>query len=205
MKIAVIGSGHIGGNLGRLWSKAGHKVLFGSRDPQRIKDFASELGARAVSPDEAASWADVIALATPWRNPEALPYAAIVEDKIVIDAMNPYGPDGALIDLGDSTSSEETQKRLPNARLVKAFNAIPAQRLATAGNVALPLEDRYAIPIAGNDTAAKTVVADLIAQIGFGAVDMGDLHEGGKAQGPGSTLYGASLTVAQVLATKTSS
>ena len=200
MKIAIIGSGNIGGNLGRLWRKAGHEVVFGSRDPQKISEFAASSGATTDAVDAAAASGKVVVLATPWRNPEALPSPQSVAGKITIDTMNPYTPAFTIFDLGDSTSSEETLKRLPGARLVKAFNTIPSARLANEGNTALALDERLVIPIAGDDADAKAVVAKLIDELGFGAIDWGNLHDGGKAQEPGTPVYGAPLTVAQARA-----
>jgi len=137
----------------------------------------------------------VILLAVPWRAPEALPPAATVTGKIVIDAMNPYTEDGGIANLGASTSSEETQKRLPGARIVKAFNTIWFKHLAERGRLDLPIEERHAIFIAGDDEAAKQTVASLIERIGFGAVDTGSLAEGGRRQQPNTALYNKVMTV----------
>ena len=204
MKIAIIGSGNIGGTLGKLFSTAGHELVFGSRDPQRISEFAAGIGARAEKVDAAAAWGEVVVLAMPWRSTEALPSPEAVAGKIAIDAMNPYTETFAIADLGNSTSSEETSKRLPGARLVKAFNTIYFKRLSEAGNTALPVEERAVIPISSDDLEAKTIVTKLIEDIGFGAVDWGNLHDGGKAQGPDAPIYGAPLTVAQARALQAS-
>ena len=130
----------------------------------------------------------------PWRTPEALPTAESVTRKIVIDAMNPYGPDGGIVDLGESTSSEETLKRLPGARLVKAFNTIYFKHLAEQGRMDLPLDDRRAIFVAGDDGEAKAVVSMLIAGLGFAPVDTGSLREGGRKQQPGTGIYNRTIT-----------
>ena len=63
--------------------------------------------------DDAALFGDVVLLAVPWRSPEALPHADVLRGKIVIDAMNPYRPDGGFYDLGGSTSSELVHQRMP--------------------------------------------------------------------------------------------
>ena len=116
MKIGIIGSGNIGGTVARLFVEAGHEVaIANSRGPASLAPLIAELGTRAqaMSVDDAARFGDVVLLATPWRSPDALPSADIVRGKIVIDAMNPYTATGGQFDLGDSTSSEETAKRLP--------------------------------------------------------------------------------------------
>jgi predicted dinucleotide-binding enzyme len=84
---------------------------------------------------------------------------------------------------------------LKGARLVKAFNTIYYVHLAEQGNVSLPLEERRVIFIAGDDSGAKEVVAQLIEEIGFAAVDTGFLHEGGKRQQPDAPVYNKTLTV----------
>jgi hypothetical protein len=147
--------------------------------------------------EEAARFGEVIVLATPWRSPEALPPAEIVAGKIVVDAMNPYGPDGGIFDLGDSTSSEETAKRLPGARLVKAFNTIWAKHLGENGRSDVPADERHAIPVASDDTEAKQIVSRLIEELGFGAVDNGSLRDG-RGQEPNQPIYNKVMTATEM-------
>ena len=192
MKIGIIGAGMIGGTSARLFARAGHDVaVSNSRGPESLRGLIDEIGenARAMGVDEAASWADIVLLAVPWRTPEALPQPDTVVGKVVIDAMNPYREGGGIYDLGDSTSSGETAKRLPDTRLVKAFNTIYYQHLATRGRPDLPVEDRHAIFLAGDDEDAKLLVARLIEEIGFAAIDTGTLREGGKLQQPDTPIY----------------
>ncbi len=197
MNIGIIGAGHIGGTAARLFVKAGYEVaVSNSRGPASLRSLASEIGpqAHATDVDDAARFGSVILLAVPWRTPEALPAPELVAGKIVIDAMNPYGPGGEILELGTTTSSEEVRSRLPGARLVKAFNTIYYQHLATLGSTGLPLDDRYAIFVAGDDAEAKQAVSKLIDQIGFAAVDTGGLVEGGRRQQPGSPIYNRPMT-----------
>ena len=196
-KIGIIGAGMIGATTARLFVKAGHEVaVSNSRGPASLADLVNELGprARAMTAADAARWADIVLLAVPWRSPEALPPADAVAGKIVIDAMNPYTHDGAVHDLGASTSSEETRKRLPGARIVKAFNTIWFKHLAERGRTDAPLDDRHAIFVAGDDEDAKKIVSHLIEETGFGAVDTGALVEGGRRQQPNTSLYNKVLT-----------
>jgi len=197
MKIAIIGAGNIGATAARLFVRAGHEVvLSNSRGPDSLRDLVTLLGPRAhaMTVDEAASWGEVILLAVPWRSPEALPKPETVAGKIVIDAMNPYKANGTIYDLGETTSSEETAKRLPGARLVKAFNTIYYQHLADRGRTDLPVEQRHAIFVAGDDADAKSVVMRLIEEIGFAPVDAGTLRDGGRKQQPGSAIYNKPMT-----------
>jgi 8-hydroxy-5-deazaflavin:NADPH oxidoreductase len=197
MRIGIIGAGKIGATAARLFAAAGHEVIVSaSRAPELLRDVAAELGpgVRAGTVAEAARSGEIVLLAVPWRVSSALPAPELVRGKIVIDAMNPYRDDRGLYDLGDSTSSEETLKRLPGARLVKAFNTIFFKHLAADGRPELAVEDRRAIFVAGDDADAKSVVARLIEDIGFAAVDTGSLREGGKRQQPGTALYNHPMT-----------
>ena len=202
MKIGIIGAGMIGGTAARLFASGGHDVaVSNSRGPATLAALVEGINhavgaprARATTAADAAAFGEVVLLAVPWRTPEALPPASAVAGKIVIDAMNPYRSDGGFYDLGDSSSSEETAKRLPGARLVKAFNTIYFEHLASQGRTDVPLEERRAIFVAGDDDEAKRVVTALIEQLGFAAVDTGSLREGGRKQEPGSPLYNRTLT-----------
>jgi predicted dinucleotide-binding enzyme len=203
MRIGIVGAGMIGGTLARLFARAGHEVaVSNSRGPQTLRELVDEIGpgAHAATVEEAARFGEVVVLAVPWRAPEALPPADLVEGKIVIDAMNPYAEGGAVADLGDSTSSEETAKRLPGARLVKAFNTIWYQHLGTRGSTDLPPDERHAVFVAGDDPRAKSVVTRLIGELGFAPVDTGGLREGGLRQQPGASLYNKVLTGAEARA-----
>ncbi len=200
MKIGIIGAGRIGGTVGTLWAKASHEVLFSSRNPDALADLALAAGpnAHVGTIAEAAVFGEVVLLAIPWRNLDTLPAVELFAGKIVIDAMNHYGPTGQVIDLSDSTSSEEVAKRLPGARLVKAFNTMYFETLRTGGRA--DAENRLALFVAGDDDEAKAVVARLIEEIGFAPVDTGSLHECGRRQHPGAPIYNRPLTVEQACA-----
>src|SRR5262249_5392051 len=113
MKIGIIGAGKIGATVARLFIAAGNEVaLANSRGPDSLRSLVQELGphAHAMTVDDAVKFGDIVLLMVPWRAPEALPSPAAVNGKIVIDAMNPYTATGGLVDLGASSSSEETRK-----------------------------------------------------------------------------------------------
>jgi len=135
----------------------------------------------------------VVLLAIPWRKKHELPPSDLFKGKIVIDAMNPYSENFEVIDLGNSTSSEEVTKQLPSARLVKAFNTMYYEMLRTGARNSQ--EERLVLFVAGDDPDAKAVVSKLIDEIGFTPVDAGSLREGGRKQQPGSSIYNDPMTV----------
>ncbi|EHQ30299.1 NADP oxidoreductase coenzyme F420-dependent [Mucilaginibacter paludis DSM 18603] len=202
MKIGIIGAGNMGFTLAKLFIKARYQVaISNSRGPESLQEMVKQLGDNciALKVNDAAAFGDVVLLTVPWRSPEALPDPQYLKDKIVIDAMNPYKENGELFELGESTSSEETAKRLPGSLIVKAFNTIHFKHLADAPQKELPLQERRAIFIAGDNTEAKAKVARLIEQIGFAGIDNGSLHDGGKLQEPNAELYNKEITCGEAL------
>lgn len=199
MKIGIIGAGNIGATSARLFVRAGHTVaLSNSRGGEGLEALVVELDgkARATTIEEAAQFGEVVLVAVPFGKFKTLP-AEGFKGKVVIDAGNYYPErDGQFeeLDTEQTTSSELLAAHLKEARLVKGFNTIWFEHLATQGDTNLPLEERRAIFIAGDDSQAKEVVAKLIEEIGFAAVDTGFLHEGGKSQQPGTVVYNKELT-----------
>ncbi|MEP6850321.1 MAG: NAD(P)-binding domain-containing protein [Acidobacteriota bacterium] len=199
MKIGIIGAGNIGSTVAKLFVDAGHQVaISNSRGPETLDKLASELGdnAEASTVENAIDFGDVVLISIPLKNHTGLPTNGW-ENKVVIDSNNYYPDrDGQIGDLdsGKTTSSELLEKHLPGARIVKGFNTIWSEHLKTVGNKSLPLEERRAIFIAGDDSGAKEIVAKLIESIGFAAVDTGFLAEGGRSQQPGSAIYNKELS-----------
>ena len=208
MKIGIIGSGNIGAAAARLFARAGHEVaVSNSRGGAGLESLVAELGGkgRAAGIEEAARVGEVVLVAVPFGKYETLPVGAF-EGKIVIDANNYYPQrDGnfARLDGGETTSSELVASHLKGARLVKGFNTIWSEHLKQQGDTGLPLAERRAIFIAGDDEEAKRAVARLVEEIGFAAVDTGPLGEGGRRQQVGTPVYNKELNAreaARVLA-----
>ena len=205
MRIGIVGSGNIGANAARLFVRAGHEVvLSNSRGGEGLQNLVTELGGntKATTIEEAADFGDVVLVAIPFGKFKTLP-ADGFKGKVVIDAGNYYpGRDGkfAELDSDETTSSELLSSHLKEARLVKGFNTIYFKHLATQGNTSLPLEERRAIFIAGDDSGAKEIAANLIEEIGFAAVDTGFLHEGGRSQQPGTAVYNKDVTAKEAAA-----
>ena len=190
-KIGIIGSGNVGSALGRVWARAGHEVMFSSRNIEHDKELAGEVGAnaRAGTPQDAASFGEVVVVSVPYR---ALPelgksLASRLKGKVVIDTCNPFpGRDGDIAnwarEKGAGLASEEL---LPGARIVRAFNAVGAARMGTAHET----PGRVGMPIAGDDKEAIAIASRLIRDIGYEPVLVGGLDMG-KHLMPGTPLAG---------------
>jgi 8-hydroxy-5-deazaflavin:NADPH oxidoreductase len=202
--IGLIGVGRIGSTLGRHLTRLGYEVaLSNSRGPETLKDLQNELGehAHALTVAECAEYGDVVVVSIPLVAYRTVPRAGL-EGKVIIDTCNYYPQrDGHFPELDDDsmTSSELIAGHLPTSHVVKAFNAITSGHLAELGR---PAGDpaRIAIPIAGGNKDAKAIVAALIDQIGFDAVDTGDLGSSRSFQ-PGGVLYGADASAEKIRAT----
>src|SRR5262249_12684999 len=160
MKLAITGAGSVGGTLGAAWAqKAGHEIFFGVRNPQseKVQALVRSLGgkARAGTAAEAAAFADIIVLATPWNGADAaIRSMGAVSGKIIPDATNPLamGPDGLGLEIGHSTSAgEKVQGWAKGASLFKTLNT------TGYGNMADPVFHgvKSVMFVAGDDAAAK--------------------------------------------------
>jgi len=198
--IGVIGSGRIGGTIGGLWIKSGHRVMFSSRHPEELKEMASKLGPLASTGTvaQALQFADVVLIAVPYG---ALPQIGqdngpALKGKIVLDACNAVAArDGRIAEEVESEGVGKTsQKYLPGTRLVRAFNTLGYTIFAREANRPDP---KLAVPIAGDDAEALQVASSLVRDAGFDPVVAGSLADARRFQrgGPG---YGLSVTAAEL-------
>jgi predicted dinucleotide-binding enzyme len=184
--IGLIGAGHIGSQVARLAVASGHDVVISnSRGPETLSSLVAALGprARAATALEAARAGDIVVVSVPLKNYTAVPVEPL-RGKIVIDTNNYYPQrDGHIAALDDesTTTSELLQAHLPGSKVVKAFNHIYAAELTTHGQAA-GTPGRRALVVAGDNEEAKSVVARLLDQFGFDAVDAGPLKEGWRIQ-----------------------
>jgi 8-hydroxy-5-deazaflavin:NADPH oxidoreductase len=204
MRIGIIGAGHIGGTLAKLFVDVGHEVaVSNSRGPETLASLVEGLGDRALATTtaDAALFGDVVVVAIPMGRYREVPTDAD-PGKVVVDANNYYPQrDGHFeeLDSDRTTSSELLQDHLPGARVVKAFNAIRWMRLRDDGRPAGDPE-RLGIPISGDDEGAKRTVAELIDEIGFDPVDAGTLAKGGRKHQTGGPAYTQGLPTAELRA-----
>ena len=191
LKIGVIGSGQVGGTLGSVWARAGHQLMFSSRNIEHDRALAAKLGpnARAGTPREAAAFGDVLLVAVPYR---ALPdvgkeLGELLRGKPVIDTCNPFvGRDGEIANWArEKGAGLASAELLPGARIVRAFNAVGYQRMGQVHTE----PGRIGMPIAGDDEQAIELASRLIRDIGFEPVLIGGLAVGRRLM-PGTPLAG---------------
>ena len=194
MKIGIIGAGNIGGALTRRLTALGQEVkVANSRGPETLAVLATETGAKAVSAREAVRDAEVLIVTIPQKNVPSLPaglFNDAREDLVVVDTGNyyPQQRDGRIEDI-EAGMTESRWVALQLGRpVVKAFNNIYAAHLLGLGKPA-GTPDRIALPVAGDDEAAKAVVLRLVDELGFDGVNAGGLDSSWRQQ-PGSPVYG---------------
>jgi predicted dinucleotide-binding enzyme len=186
--IGFIGSGMIGGTVARLSVAAGHNVVMSnSRGPETLRELVAELGplAAAATAGQAAEAGDLVVVSIPVKAIAGVP-ATPLAGKPVLDTGNYYPQrDGQIevLDNGALTSSGLLQRYLPGAHVVKVFNNIYFRHLASLARPA-GSADRSALPIAGDDAAAKAAVTRYLDAIGYDAVDDGSLADSWR-QEPG--------------------
>lgn len=170
MRIAILGSGQVGPALARGWGRHGHDVVIGTSRPEVD-------GLPVARPEDAVADADLVVLAV--RGDVAVEVvtglAGALDGVVLVDATNPLdfssGRPGLFVGTTDSLG-ERVQRAVPAARVVKAFN--------TVGNALMVDPDLPGGPptmlLAGDDDAAKQVVAALLRDTGWDAADLGGIE-----------------------------
>lgn len=181
-KIAVIGTGNVGGALGPEFAALGHTIVYGSRNPneQEVRDLIARTGrgASAAQPADAVKDADIVVLAVPGVQAEAIAKGlGDLSGKIILDPTNVVdrsNPDGYADYGGPATGSnaELIQAAQPNAKVVKAFNTLNFRQMIDPESSGGPVS----IPIVGNDPAARATIAELVKGMGLEPVDLGPLR-----------------------------
>jgi len=179
MKIGIIGTGDMGRTLGVRWAQAGHTVMFGSRDPAKAGAAALAAGpsARAGDTDAAAAFGDVVLYSVRGVLPSRLLRTpAALAGKIVVDCNNSEFDTarGEFAPAPIPAFAEQLALDVPGARVVQAFNTVPHRILELAREQLAPR--RISVFVCADDAAAKATVAGLAEQLGFVAVDSGELR-----------------------------
>jgi 8-hydroxy-5-deazaflavin:NADPH oxidoreductase len=175
MRLGIIGAGHAGGTLGRLWEAQGHDVRFGVRDPATHTAGGGLPFARTGTVGDVAAFADVIVFATPWEaTQDAVRAAGTLTGKTVVDCTNPLLPDLSGLAVGHTTSAaEEIAKWIPSAKVVKCFNTLGAVNFADP----VIAGEKASMFYCGDDLLAKRTVSELGEQLGMDMVDAGPLSQ----------------------------
>jgi predicted dinucleotide-binding enzyme len=183
MKIGMLGSGMVGRILAAGLVARDHSVVLGSRTPGRaeLTRWREQTGEQACSGSiaEAAAFGEIAFLATDWAGTEEaieLAGPGRLSGKVVVDVTNPLDFSSGMpprLDLGHADSGgEQVQRWLPGARVVKAFNTVPAERMVDPDGG----RGRPVLFMAGNDSEAKAVVAELARSLGWYPADAGPLR-----------------------------
>lgn len=199
MKIGIIGAGNIGATAAKLFALQGHEVaLSNSRGPETLRGIVLDIGygVIAATAEEAARFGDVVLEAIPFGKYQELP-AELLAGKIVMSASNYYPERDGELDLYGLTQTGLVAKHLKDSKVVKIFNTIYFKDLASQGDSSKAMDERRAIPMAGDDEAAKTLVTELVEGIGFAVVDTGTL-EHSSVQEPGAAIYAKDLTAPEL-------
>jgi predicted dinucleotide-binding enzyme len=198
MKIGIVGSGKIGGLVGTLWAKAGHKVKFSSRHPEQLNGLVASAGENASAGEiaEAIQFGEIIFLSIPYVALEQFgkDHGQALAGKIVIETGNPYPErDGAIgkeVRESPLGTGHYSALWLPGVRLVRGFNSVWDGTLVKEAHRSPP---QVGIPLASDDAAAMEIVAKLVCDAGFDPVAVGGLKLA-KEFDFGSAVYNTNMS-----------
>jgi predicted dinucleotide-binding enzyme len=186
MRIGILGSGLMGSKLGTIFAWAGHEVVFSyARSDEKLKKLARDAKgkAKAGTPREAAAGAHAVLLAVHWsRMEDVLHQAGDLSDKPILTCSLPMNEDNSdFVVAHTSSGAEELAKKIPEGKVVGAFNTVPSEVLFGVYG-ARRRASRPSLVYYGDDKGAKNVAAGLIRDVGFEPVDAGPLRIGRYAE-----------------------
>lgn len=183
MKVGIIGAGTVGTTLGEHFAAAGHEILItNSRGPGSLSERLAETSqpVEPVTLTALLDQAELILLALPWRNVrDVLRSDVDWRGRVVVDATNiilSISPDFEIDDLKGDSGSQLVARLAPSARVVKAFNTLPFVTMFAPA----PAGFRRVLFVAGDDPNAVSTVSNLIDEIGFRSVAIGELATAGR-------------------------
>ena len=201
MKIGIIGAGQIGAALIKQYSKAGHKVkMTNSSGIEKLRTLEKETGAKPVTLNDVVNDIEVLVISIPLIEIPSLAQSlgqSISDNTIIIDTTNYYPiRDGRIDDIENGMPESVWVSTKLSQPVIKVYNSILAGSLVEAG---LPLgsTSRIALPISGDTKQAKELVAKLVNDSGFDALDIGNLNDSWRQQ-PGSPVYCTDLNLSQL-------
>lgn len=174
MKVLVIGAGNMGSGFVKQLSAAGHQVSVTARNMAKAQAVAQPYGAKAVPAAGSADAVDAVVLATGYEQAvDALRGVGKVQGKPVIDITNPLTADYMGLTVGHSTSAaEQIAQAVPGVELVKGFNTLFAQVLASGSTLN---GQKVTVFLASDGERAKQTARTLAESMGFAVVDAGGL------------------------------
>jgi predicted dinucleotide-binding enzyme len=199
-RIAVLGAGHVGPVIARVALGAGYPVkIAASGNPDAIALITQVLvpGVEPRWAADAVEDADIVVLAIPIHKFASFE-PGLVAGKLVIDAMNYWPPVDGVQEMFEArrlSSSEVVQRRLAGSTVVKTLNHVGYHELEEELRLAGSPE-RRALGVAGDDSAAVSLVAEVIERIGYDTVRLDSLGAGRLLE-PGGPVFGASLSQAE--------
>ena len=189
MKIGIIGSGNMGRSLGILWAEQGHEVFFGSRTTKKGKEVAEIAGhtTQGGSNDEAAAFGEVLLYTVRGVHPaEVFSSTSVLDKKILIDCNNQEIPENFDYPAITQSLAEKLAAEVPNAKVVKAFNTMAQELFELAPT---PLKNyNVSVFVAGDDESAKQTVIQLAQEIGFQAINCGELRHARLIESAGDLI-----------------
>jgi predicted dinucleotide-binding enzyme len=200
LKIGIIGTGDIGGALARHWGAAGHELLISSRNPEKLRALAREIGPNVTvgTPREAAAFGEVVLVSVPYHATPQIgrDYASDFKGKVVLDTGNPYPSRDGEMAVRDRLrgTGVASAEYLPGTRLVRAFNAIGADSLTRD---AFRAPERIGIPLAADDPQAMKIASQLVSDAGFDPVSVGKLARAREFD-YGTPVYVRGMTAAEL-------
>lgn len=180
MKIAFIGYGQVGAPLADHLQRLGHQVYLAAKDTQSasvLKVLARNPNLQVDLPSAAVSQADLIFLATPYAANEAVlaDVSTHLAGKVLIDCTNPVGAQLKHGLNSQQSGTQVIQNQLPNTAVVKAFSIYGFENFED--NQFLNTDLKPAMLFCGNSPVAKHKVAQLIAELGWDPVDVGNVEQ----------------------------
>lgn len=198
MNIGILNTDNIGSRLARAWAAAGHElVLAKDGEDRKVAPLLAELGtqARLGSIEQAAAFGEAVLFSVYWPRTDAMVAAvgASLDSKVVIETMNPLGVTADFVHFHDqafmqhSSTAEYLQQRLPRARVVKAFNLLPAPVLEAAAWKAAPT--RPDVFYVTDDDEAGRIARQLIQDAGFRPINAGPLKNARQLEQLGVLMH----------------
>ncbi len=191
LTIAILGgTGDLGSGLAKAWARAGHRIVIGSRSPERAAGLVAELGNACAAPyAQAVESADVVVIAVPFSSHEAVlsEIRAAAQGKVVVDAVVPLVPPRvSTVQLPAEGSAAQIAQAIlgPDVRVVSAFHNVGAAKLHMGERVDCD------VLVFGDDPAARELVAGLARQVALRGIDAGALANSAAAEALTSVLIG---------------